>query len=361
MAENFSYRIPDTLEVEINADVILSGDKNRLQLSGPGGGRPAITIVDGRYFQAFNVFHQVVTQQRVSERTTPFWQGTMLEKLALNLKVVTSAPIEVHNDLAKIALSGGLSIGGTLSRPLLDGQIRVEEGSLKIPFAPPEFQVRRGTVSFQSAAGKIPDATPRIDLQAETLFTDRNSAEHLVTLSFEGTLGKFTWDLRTNTGLNKTDTLALITTGNTVNTIRAESRGDVKSPGSQGGGASPVGSSSSFVSAGNQVLTHLTTDLISTLIEDPLKDALSLDCVRVGVGTESLQAHLCKKIIRTATATFDYELGFRGPWAGRVGVDYKWSDKASLVLEGVKQMQERETDESDLEGRLRFKVKFIIP
>ena len=91
------------------------------------------------------------------------------------------------------------------------------------------------------------------------------------------------------------------------------------------------------------------------------KDALNLDCVRVGVGTDAVQAHLCKKIIRTANATFDYNLTFSGGWSGRVGVDYKWSDKASVVLEGVKQLQERETDESDLEGRLRFKVKFIIP
>lgn len=359
-----SHRIPGLLETELDMDVLLSGDSDGLQLRGK------VTIVDGRYVQDHAKVGDIFKPQRVRERHPPFWEGTpLLENAQLALTVETSGGFKVQNNLADLVLTvQRMSIEGTPRRPELDGEIRAEGGKLRLPPpARPWFRLTDGVVSFVRNR-PIPDENPTIDFRAEAEYHDRDERVHIVYLAFEGTLGKFDWNLWTSTGFNKAQTLALIITGRSDanDLIRGDRQSSATtSPYGSLGGTSSVGGSSTFGSAADPVVKELAGDFVATFIEDPLRNALRLDCARVEPGIESIRLYGCLDVelgvIGKIRFEVDHEESYQGLRRTQAGGNMPVTDNISLDLYWLRDPPREENAEFENRGQARLKFRFRIP
>jgi hypothetical protein len=185
-------------------------------------------------------------------------------------------------------------------------------------------------------------------------------------MELSGTLGRgLDYDFWTsNTGLNRAQTLSLITIGRTTNELRARARGDVSDADSTDMPTGGTGTrDSGFASASDKLVKDVTADVMNVFLEDPLK-ALTLgvfDTVQVGVGTESVQAKLGKKVGRLVKIDLEYEQGYRGWSNARISFDAKVLDDIFLTLRYLSVRPESETEEPESSWRIQATFKFIIP
>lgn len=357
LAEGLTHRIPGTLEVEANSDLRLYGDAQQLHLAG------AVNIVDGVYNQQFRV-SDVFIPVRATERSTPFWEGSpLLENLAMDLTVRTTGTFKIAtNIVADTYVSGSITITGTPPDPKLDGRITLDEGTIKIPGIKPTFQLKSGNVNFSPFASSISSGAS-VDIQADTIYTDLSERNHTVFLRVYGPLDYLNFDLRTDTGLNKFQTLTLIVSGRTADQLRQEARGDDPGAiheGSAGTGLN-TGASSGVAGATDRVVKDFASDFISVLVEAPIKDFTGLDCFRLEVGTESAQVYGCKKFGRIVKLELEYETGFRGGQRVRGGLTFRLSDNISVVGDVQRRTFDDPTLPSDIRAAGTAKFRFTIP
>jgi hypothetical protein len=319
-ASGLPVRIPGTLELTVNLRrVRFVGGADGLDVGG------VIEVPDGRYLRKFNVFTDVLKPERASTPSVPFWESSpMLARARLDLTVISQA-FYVKNNLANIAMSGQVTIGGTPRRPRFEGVIRVDDGDFKLQLIRPRFERAGGTVSFEPLR-QFPDATPRLDLHAEADYTDSSGQAHLIHLAIKGTLSNVDWDLRTESGLNKAQTLQLVLVGRTPDELRAAlgdnaigKPGTIKDDAGQGGG---------FVYA-DQFVKDLSGDFFSLLIGDSLKSVTQLDVVRLTLGTSAIGAHGEKHITPSLHVNGDLESSLRG-WYWDLTSEYRLTDAWSL-------------------------------
>ncbi len=365
----FYHSVPGSVALELNADLRLTGDRDELQLHPGESGKAALSIVDGRYYEKFRITDAIVPE-RTHERSEPIWKGKpLLERLQLHeLKVVTSGTFRVDSNIARLSLRGGVEVNGTLARPSIEGIIRAEDGTFRIPGVRGEFTVKTLSVDFPPSPSpipkKFPQETPTITLLAETPFLDRSGTEHLVNLRVEGTLAlsKFSF-WTTNTGLNNAQTQALLLMGRTTDDLRAKARGDQTTGDRDATQLQGARGQSGIVGASDQIIKDLTGDYVALFIEDPLKKAFFgiLDTVRVGVGTESVTFSGGRKLGRVISARGEYEAGYRGWNRAFVGVDLNFGDILSIAGLYTQRKPEQETEPSEESFRVQFKVRIPIP
>jgi autotransporter translocation and assembly factor TamB len=351
--DELRQRIPETLEVELAGDLRLRYDGARLALSGD------VNVVDGRYFQRLSI-DKAFTPTRTAESSQPFWDGQpLLETMQLDLNVKTNG-FQVSNNVARLSLAGSINVTGTPPNPALDGQISTREGIFNpLVLRVRELQVRNASVTF-SRYGSIPEQTPILNVAADAPFVDTDGTEHTIYLTLDGTLGNPQWELWTDTGLNMAQTMELVTTGDRGDGRSARTDLDVGS-GTNAGGDSTVGDSSVLVTASDGFAKQITGDVISSLIEDPLKNALSLDCVRLGLSIDSLQLGICKNFSRRFVLNGDYEQGFRGWSRLNAKLDWKYTDSVFLQGSFLRKVPDLASEETENSLRLQLKFRFVIP
>jgi hypothetical protein len=335
-ASSLPLRIPQELELSVNLrKVRFVGSAEGLDIGG------TIEIPDGRYIRKFNVFSDVLKPERASTPSKPFWEeNAVIGRARLDLTVLTQA-FYVRNNLGTIAMSGQVSIGGTPRAPRLDGVIRIDDGDVKLPIIRPRFERASGTVSF-TPMQQFPEGTPRLDLRAEADYTDASGQAHLIHLTFKGTLTNLDWDLRTESGLNRTQTLQLVLAGRTPDEVRA-ALGDA-AIGKPGAVADQTGSDRSGLVYADQFVKDLSGDFFGLLLGDSLRDISGLDVVRLQLGTSAIGVHGEKKITPSLGVSGNYENSLRG-WSWDLTGEYRLSD--SISFEG-KHVQ-REFDDEALE------------
>ncbi len=357
--EGYRHRIPEVLEIEVNAQLTLTLRQGQLALAGD------IDVVDGAFVQRV-AYEKLVTHERTAERSEPFWKGSPMladMSLALHLQTTGSGSFVVHNQVTKnVSLSGDLTITGTPPKPAVNGQVHVQEGgTLSIPGTKvKEFTIHYGEVSF-SPYRSFPDQTPYLDVKADAPFTDLDGTDHIIYLQLTGTLTNPIWNLSTNTGLNQAKTISLITFGRTTDSLRARARGEssgvTADPTLQGLTAAP--GQSNLVVFSDEIVKEFTGEFISILIEDPVKNLLSLDCFHLLVGAASITSGFCYKLGSNIVFNGDYEQGFG--WYHVTGsINYKAIDDLFLVMQGssIKSLQEAEGVQNALQ--LQLKDRFII-
>jgi autotransporter translocation and assembly factor TamB len=355
----FPYRLPDSLELELDADVLLGGGARGLTLAG------ALRVVDGRYIEKFRITDYFVPE-RTHERSTPFWLGQpLLENLGLDLTIETTGAFRVANNIAQIPLTGKLVIGGTLSRPTFDGELRADEGTFRIPATRiSSFALQGGNVTFYGTR-RMGQDTPTISLAAESPFIDCDNNSHLVSLVITGTLNHLVWQLSTDTGLNNAQTLFLITTCRTTDEMRARARGDIaEAPTATTptavSGVLATGGASSFSSASDQVIKDVTSELMSIFIEDPLKNTIGLDSLGVSFGTEGFVIGFTKRLWTKLVLRGDGEISYSGLWGGAIGLESKVTDDFTAGIFGVRRPPDHESEEATTSGRMQIKVHFVV-
>jgi len=151
--------------------------------------------------------------------------------------------------------------GGTFSIPLLRGEFVSEPGS--ITFEPDK---------------EFPGKTPRLEIRASTDWPDRNDQIHHINLTVTGTYKEPNLDLSSTDGWDKNQVLAAMVTGGTPDQLRRAITEPARTPGA------------ATISDG---LAKTGTGLLMRPIEDPLKQAIGLDLVRIELGYDSVLIKLC--------------------------------------------------------------------
>ncbi|MCU1282775.1 MAG: hypothetical protein JWM53_6321, partial [bacterium] len=289
--------------------VELVGNGNQLTLRGN------IDIVEGRYYQNFDLAGMIFTPKRTHEVSEPLWQGVpLLETMRLNLRAQSRGTLYVKNNIADLPLTAALDVSGTLSEPRLDGQIIIGEGG---HITPPgfrySFDTDQGQVRFE-AEKKIPDETPTIDLSASTTYTDNSEQQHTLRLMLTGTALSPRLDLTSLEGWSRSAVLQVLLVGQTPDEQRRITQG-----GSTAGGTGG--------SATDTIAKTVTGATVGQIISDPLKRQIGLDVVNVQFGGSSFQLDACKRLGRVFKACGQGEIGFTGASKFGGSIELRISDR----------------------------------
>ena len=338
-------RQPDVYSAEFNMDVKLLGDSHQLQLGGD------LELVDLAYTRKFDVFKTAFIRPRVLEEDPPFWKGyPLLESLALNLKVRSMGQILVKNNLANLSLSGDFAVVGTLNDPRLGGLIRAEEGTFKLPASREPFSVSNGQIIFSRSK---PMEQGTLGLRGEATIEGSNQVDYLITLAVDGPLSNPSIALSSVPNLDPGQITALLFLGRTTDQLRKELGGGAEYGASSGG--------SQAAGAADAQVKQLTGEILSSIIEDPLKEVTRLDVISLEVGTESAQIRAGKKLGRFILMTGEYELGLLGDTRAMGQLEVKMHDLLMLVGKWQRLSVRLETEDEDPnQGRLELKLKLPL-
>lgn len=207
-----------------------------------------LRLEGGRYAKDLNLERNLAT----SGRAPPSVRAPgPLDKVALDLRVVSASDLEVRNDLATAELAADLEVRGTAARPRLVGLVEARPGGV-VRFQRVSYRLIDGLVSFSPAAGN----DPQLQVLAET-----RVKEWLVTLEIGGRLSSPRIELSSTPELPRERLVALLLSGGLV--------------GAPGGGPPPTAA---------EVAPRLAQDYLAGRL-DPLeqraREALGLDVVEL--------------------------------------------------------------------------------
>lgn len=150
-----ALRYPQDLRLVVDADLVASG--------GAGNGnviRGEVLLLRGTYSKDFEVsISDLLARTRPSSAVGA--REPWKEKTALEVRIVSSASLEVRNNLARLTATVDLVARGTVANPTLLGQILLDEGG-RITFRDVRYDIESGTIAFANREG----FTPIIDIRA---------------------------------------------------------------------------------------------------------------------------------------------------------------------------------------------------
>jgi translocation and assembly module TamB len=152
-ARRVALRYPQDLRLQVDADLVATGNGSRNDIRGE------VTLLRGTYSRDFEV---TLTDLLVRSRPTGFaarepWK----ERTSLEVRIVSSAALEVRNNLARLTATVDLLARGTVADPSVTGQILLDEGG-RVTFRDVRYSIEAGTITFASAHG----FTPILDIRA---------------------------------------------------------------------------------------------------------------------------------------------------------------------------------------------------
>ena len=198
---------PEGFRSVSDMDLTVRRAAGRTALSG------TIDLVRGVYVKDFKLESSIGRPRASEVFRVP--AGGLFAGIGLDLLVRASQDVWLRNDLGKIEGQGEVHVRGTTDRPSLAGRVTAVEGGT-IRFRNVEYRVLGGTMDFAD-----PEViNPIFDVQAET-----HVSEFQVTLSTEGTLDDFHYDLSSNPPLPEPDIVALLLTGRTLGSLGPETGG----------------------------------------------------------------------------------------------------------------------------------------
>ncbi|HSD90029.1 MAG TPA: translocation/assembly module TamB domain-containing protein, partial [Kofleriaceae bacterium] len=199
-----------------------------------------------------------------------------------------------------------LLLRGSPREPRLSGTIRVQRGEFKIPATRANFTNTTGTIDF---AENEKASNPALNITSDAPdYVDLSGTAHTITMQINGTLEQPLWDLRTSTGYNKSQTLALLFLGRSPEQLR-RSLGDTSL------GNDPTrGNTSTNPSGGvgDQLVRDLAGDWVSDLLRGSLTRFTRLDQLRFEIGFGTVGVTARKKLLENLQLLVDFEQTVRG-------------------------------------------------
>jgi hypothetical protein len=308
-ADNVPFRIPQTLDLVLAAnDVELEYDNDRWLAHGKSGTAGNVAIVSGKYLRNFDLAEAIKPVPPTIAPAKPWWDTyPSIGNADLDL-VLDVRRFSVEDNIAQIDLTGsGIAITGSPRDVRLQGSISVQRGDFKIPLTRARFTRSSGTIDF---AANDRAANPTLSINSEAPeYTDLSGQQHVISLAITGTLEQPLWDLKTNTGLDKSQTIALLFLGRNPEQLR-RSLGDS----SIGVVNATAGDQSTNPSGtfGDQLVKDLAGDWVSSLIGSSLQNVIGLDVLRFELGFGSVKAHVEKKVLENIKLIGEYETTTRG-------------------------------------------------
>ncbi|HEX3764232.1 MAG TPA: translocation/assembly module TamB domain-containing protein [Kofleriaceae bacterium] len=302
-ADSLPFRIPQTL------DLVLSASDVRVTLddkAAPWRVKGTLRVIDGAYLRNFEITDRIQAIGLNIAPTKPIWdENPALGSAELDLKLDVGL-FAVKSNVATIQFQGdNLHIGGSPRDPRLTGQIRVTQGEFHIPGARASFNRTTGSVDF---AENQPASNPELHVTSDADYRDLSGQDHVITATISGTLQQLSWDLKTSTGYNKSQTLSLLVLGRSPDQLR-------RSLGDQNIGTDPTridpttNPSQGFA---DQIVKDLAGDWVSDLLGSSLTKLTGLDVLRIEIGFGSIGFHAEKKMRDNLRALGDAEQTIRG-------------------------------------------------
>ena len=319
--ERLTYRSPGTLEIDdLTFDLDLRGNMDDgFGLSGE------VRLVSGRYLQDFKM-QQLVLSPRVNESSVrPFYEGKpLLEGLALDLGVRTVGEgFVVQNNIApEIHVDVALNVGGTLSQPVLAGDVRPTDGRFHLPGMRGDFDLVPNVnhVTFIATKSVTDGDTPELEVEAQSTVTDASGSDHNVHMRLHGPIREAQIDLSTDDGLDRSQTAMLMLTGRT--SMDTSQRFGTQNP--------TVGAN---INTGADVAGQITRDAVANLMEPYIDDTFQRVTgfnLRLTVGPDGFEGRILKRISRYFNLQADTLLGFQNQSRQTVQLDAWLFDYISL-------------------------------
>ncbi len=156
-AHQLSLDIPDMMEITLNSRLAFSGSGSKSRLDGD------IMVLDGHYYKDVDLFpvSALTRRTRRIEPPTRKQKNTLLEGMGLNIHVGRREPLLVDNNVAYLAVSPDLTVGGTAANPVITGRATIDSGSVNVYKS--EFDVQKGVIDFVNPY----KTEPIVDIRAE--------------------------------------------------------------------------------------------------------------------------------------------------------------------------------------------------
>ena len=302
-ATGIPFRIAQTLDLVVTAtNVELSLDSPRANWKVTG----VVTVVDGAYLRNVELTDRIQTIGINSAPSKPFWEEyPTLGSAELHLTLIVQL-FAVRNNIMTVEFrSDSMQISGSPRDPRLSGGIRVTHGEFRIPGTRAAFIRTSGTVDF---AENQPANNPDLHVTSDADYRDLSGQDHVITASIAGTLQLPTWDLKTSTGYNKSQTLSLLVLGRNQEQLR-RSLGDQTLGGDPTRADPTTNPSQGFA---DQIVKDLAGDWVSDLLGSSLTKLTGLDVLRIEIGFGSIGFHVEKKMLENAKLLGDAEQTIRG-------------------------------------------------
>lgn len=295
--ERMTFSQPGTFEMDdLGFSLALTGDlQSGLKLRGD------VRIISGRYMQDFDVRDLVLSPRMSESSRRSLWEGRpLLENLALDLRVRTIGDsFIIQNNIApEIHIVIDLYARGTLSDPIIAGDVRPTDGRFDIPGVRGEFELVPNVshITFVETKSIPAGETPELALEAESLVVDAQQKEHTIRMRISGPVGQAAIDLSTTDGLDRNQTLLLLLAGRTNDDA---GRFGTRNP-------------NAGLGLGADVMGELSRDTVANLIEPYIDDTLQLLTgrkinLRPTVGTDGFEL----KVGARASRHLDLQLSFR--------------------------------------------------
>ena len=214
---------PQGLRSEVNADLSLAlagssgtsspGAASQTVTDQISGGTLSgtVTVVRGAYRDPLPVVAGLLTSARARNTTIGVARSPTLEKLALDIRVVTDEDLIVDNNVARLQMGGDLRVIGTAAAPSLSGRVEIRDGG-QLYFGRNVYRLDEpGTIDFSNPALIEPDVNI-------TAVTRAGGEDIKVTLA--GTPDTLSPTLSSPNGaLGQADLAALLLTGRTMDRL----------------------------------------------------------------------------------------------------------------------------------------------
>jgi len=152
-ARRVSFRYPQDLRLTADADLVLTTGPSGNQILGE------ITLLRGVYSKDFELTLTDLLERRPAAALAAreLWK----EKTSLEVRIVSSSGLEVHNNVARLAAGIDLVARGSLAEPSFVGQVTLVEGG-RVTFRKVRYEIEAGTILFSGGRG----FAPVVDLRA---------------------------------------------------------------------------------------------------------------------------------------------------------------------------------------------------
>ncbi len=185
-AEDVTLRYFDGITLAGDADLLLSGDTERLQLQGD------VVVDRAVYYEEFDLTQLILERVLERQAVVPQLAATWQDHISLMIDVTANDTLAIQNNVADMTGSADLDVTGTLANPIILGRVTINEGGT-FEFQDVSYRIVQGTVSFQNPFRN----DPYFDVTAEGVMTSRGQTlgeveEYELTVNLTGTLDRIT-------------------------------------------------------------------------------------------------------------------------------------------------------------------------
>jgi outer membrane protein assembly complex protein YaeT len=194
---------PQGLRTLSSGDIYLKSREENLVL----GGR--IHILEGSYTDEITLEKMLSAAGSGSEVELSQERNPTLERVRFDVGVDTQSPLIVQNNLAKLAASMDLRLGGTFYRPGVTGRITLGDGG-ELYLNERTYLVDRGVITFTNDQR----IEPTLDIAARTKVSGYD-----ITLTVSGTPADLKTNLTSDPPESEPSIIALLVTGRTLDQV----------------------------------------------------------------------------------------------------------------------------------------------